>query len=117
MTFLGRFLGGLSRVEPSSTPSVSRVTPALADSRANLILGLRDHVAAGSRGRLRAEDVHGDGLLFDRGYLDSFSYVELLAAIEETYGVRIEDSELAGHLTTIEAIADHILRKQAPPVE
>ena len=81
------------------------------------IRALRDHVAEGSRGRLSAEDVHEDGPLFDRGYLDSFSYVEFLAFIEETYRVRIEDSQLAGHLTTIAAMADHILREKPSPGE
>ena len=56
-----------------------------------------------------------DGQLFDRGYLDSFSYVEFLAFIEETYRVRIDDSQLAGHLSTIAAMADHILREQTAP--
>ena len=57
------------------------------------------------------------GSLFDRGYLDSFSYVAFLAFIEERYRVRIDDSQLAGHLTTIAAMADHIVREQPAPAE
>ena len=54
-----------------------------------------------------------DAPLFDRGYLDSFSYVEFLAFVEERYRVRIEDTQLAGHLGTIAAMADHIVGERA----
>ena len=117
MSLLGRFLGGRSENERSPLLPANSPTPAPADRRASVIQALRDHLAAGSRGRLRAEEVHEDGPLFDRGYLDSFSYVEFLAFIEEAYRVRIEDSQLAGHLTTIAAMAEHILREQTPPAE
>ncbi len=117
MSLLGRFLGGWSENERSPVSPANSPATAPADRRASVIRALRDHLAAGSSGRLRAEDVHEDGPLFDRGYLDSFSYVEFLAFIEEAYRVRIEDSQLAGHLTTIGAMADHILREQTPPAE
>jgi acyl carrier protein len=86
-----------------------------ADSRASVIQALRSHVAEGSRGRLTALEIQEDAQLFDRGYLDSFSYVEFLAFIEHTYRVRIDDSQLAGHLNTIGAMADHILRERTSP--
>lgn len=85
----------------------------IADARVRLIRTLQQHIAQGSGGRLRPLDVREDAQLFDRGYLDSFSYVEFLAFIEETYSVRIDDSELAGSLNTIGAMATHILREQA----
>jgi hypothetical protein len=56
---------------PASTGSVEASGPA--DSRSDVIQALRHHVAEGSRGRLKAQDIHEDGQLFDRGYLDSFS--------------------------------------------
>jgi acyl carrier protein len=70
-----------------------------------------------SGGRLGLLDIHEDASLFDRGYLDSFSYVEFLAFIERTHGVRIDDSQLAGHLGTIAAMAEHIVREQAARAE
>lgn len=82
-----------------------------------VIQALRHHVAEGSGGRLRAQEIHEDGQLFDRGYLDSFSYVEFLAFIEHAYRVRIDDSQLAGHLNTIAAMAEHILREQDTPTK
>jgi acyl carrier protein len=84
-----------------------------AGSRTRLIDALRQQVAQGSGGRLTAQEIREDAQLFDRGYLDSFSYVEFLAFIEQSYGVRIEDSQLAGHLNTIAAMAAHILQEQA----
>ena len=82
------------------------------DFRESVIQGLRGRLAEMSGGRLRVVEIQEDAPLFDRGYLDSFSYVELLAFIEHTHGVRIDDSQLAGHLGSIAAIADHIVREQ-----
>jgi acyl carrier protein len=84
------------------------------ESRARLIHTLRQHVAESSGSRLTAEEIREDAQLFDRGYLDSFSYVEFLAFIEQTYGVRIDDSQLAGNLNTIAAMAAHILQARTP---
>ena len=86
-------------------------------SRASVIQALRRQVALGSGGRLRAQEIDEDAQLFDRGYLDSFSYVEFLAFIEHTYRVRIDDSQLAGHLSTIAAMAEHILQEQTPSAQ
>ena len=82
------------------------------DSRESVIEGLRGRLAEMSGGRLRAPEIHEDAPLFDRGYLDSFSYVEFLVFIERTHGVRIDDSQLAGRLGTIAAMAEHIVREQ-----
>jgi acyl carrier protein len=100
---------------PTSDGAASSAAAAAAgavDAHAGVIQALRQHLAEVSLGRLRAEEIQEHGPLFDRGYLDSFSYVEFLAFIEQRYGVRIEDSQLAGHLTTIAAMAEHILREQ-----
>jgi len=109
------------RVEGRSSPDERTPDPvapsAPADSRASVIQTLRHHVAEGSRGRLRAHEIHEEGPLFDRGYLDSFSYVEFLAFIEHTYRVRIDDSQLAGRLSTIAAMAEHILQERIVATE
>jgi acyl carrier protein len=96
------------REPPASIGSVA--SPA--ESRVRVIEALRNHVAEGSGGRLRAQDIREGAELLNTGYLDSFSYVEFLAFIEQTYGVRIDDSQLAGHLNTIAAMAEHILQEQ-----
>ena len=101
---------------PAESPNES-IEASGTRTRERLIQALRQHLAEGSRGRLTAQEIHEDGPLFDRGYLDSFSYVEFLAFIEQTYRVRIEDSQLAGHLNTIAAMAEHILQEQTPPTE
>jgi acyl carrier protein len=124
---LERVVGRLSGNEPVPDPAGHPIRPpasegpassaaaapaGAADAHASVIQALRRHLAELSPGRLRAEEIQEHAPLFDRGYLDSFSYVEFLAFIEQTYGVRIEDSQLAGHLTTIAAMAEHILREQ-----
>jgi acyl carrier protein len=122
---VGRLSGDGTNPDPVGTPTSRPVSegPASshppapagsADPRASVIQALRHHVAEASLGRLRVEEIQEHGPLFDRGYLDSFSYVEFLAFIEQTYRVRIEDSQLAGHLTTIAAMAEHILQEQTP---
>jgi acyl carrier protein len=98
--------------DPGSSAAVA--SAGAVDAGASVIQALRQHLADISRGRLRAEEIQEHGPLFDRGYLDSFSYVEFLAFIEQKYGVRIEDSQLAGRLTTIAAMAEHILQQQNP---
>ena len=102
--------------EPSAAASAAPTAPAdsdpAADRRQGVIQALRQQVALKSGGRLTVDEVDPDAQMFDRGYLDSFSYVEFLAFIEHAYQVRIDDSELAGHLRTIAAMADHVLRPE-----
>ena len=119
---VGRLSPGGSEPEPAALPtpgpgeggassaSVDGTVPA--ESRASVIEALRRHLAEASGGRLRVDEVDADAQLFDRGYLDSFSYVEFLAFIERSYHVRIDDSQLAGHLSTIAAMAEHILQAE-----
>ena len=104
--------------EGKSAPVVSSTFAAFGpglsgDRRESVIQALRQQVAERSGGRLVADAVNPEGQMFDRGYLDSFSYVEFLAFIEHAYQVRIDDTQLAGHLSTIAAMADHILREEA----
>ena len=124
---LGRPSRDERRADPAPPPATAEpdaaasgdagAAPAAAHSRASVIQALRYRVAEGSRGRLRAHEIHEDAQLFDRGYLDSFSYVEFLVFIEERYRVRIDDSQLAGHLSTLATMADHILREQPSSAE
>lgn len=101
---------GVREGAASSAPAGGTVPD---ESRAHVIEALRRHIAEASGGRLRIDEVDADAQLFDRGYLDSFSYVEFLAFIEHSYRVRIDDSQLAGHLSTIAAMAEHILQAEA----
>jgi len=104
----------MPRPAPEGAASSAAAPAGAADPRASVIQALRHHIAEASQGRLRAEEIQEHGPLFDKGYLDSFSYVEFLAFIEQMYRVRIEDSQLAGKLTTIATIAEHILQEQTP---
>ena len=116
MGFRDRVLRLLAPVEaePSAVVSTAPPDPGLpADRRQIVIQALRLQVAERSGGRWNADEVNPEAQMFDRGYLDSFSYVEFLAFIEAAYQVRIDDSQLAGHLSTIAAMADHVLREEA----
>ena len=51
--------------------------------------------------------------LLDKGIIDSTGVLEVILFIEETFGVKIEDSEmLPDNLDSIERIANFVTRKQ-----
>ena len=50
--------------------------------------------------------------LLDSGVMDSTGVLELIAFIEETYGITIEDSEmLPENLDSIDRVSDFVARK------
>ncbi len=56
-----------------------------------------------------------DAALISSGLVDSFSLVDLALFIEDTYGVRIEDTELnADTLDTLEEIETIIRQRMGP---
>ena len=110
---LERVVQLLAPGESEPVAVTTAATPdAKADRRQGVIQALRQQVAEKSGGRLSLDEVNPDAQMFDRGYLDSFSYVEFLAFIEQAYQVRIDDSELAGHLSTIAAMAAHVVSRE-----
>jgi acyl carrier protein len=52
--------------------------------------------------------------LLDRGIIDSTGVLEVVGFLEDTYGIRVEDSEmLPENLDSIERIAHFVSRKKA----
>ena len=52
--------------------------------------------------------------LFEQGIIDSTGALEVIACIEETYGVTVEDDEMRPeNLESIDCIARFVGRKQA----
>jgi len=52
--------------------------------------------------------------LLETGIIDSTGVLELIAFIEETYGIKVKDEELIPeNLDSIENVSDFIRRKQA----
>lgn len=64
-----------------------------------------------SESKLAPGDLDPNGHMFDFGYVDSLSAVNLLGHIEERYGVSVPDVELVGRLSSLQALADHICRE------
>lgn len=57
-------------------------------------------------------------LLFENGYVDSVGAVELLAFVQERFGVIVPDEELlSDDFSTIDGIATVIARAKSQPVE
>ena len=54
-----------------------------------------------------------DASLLDRGIIDSTGVLEVIFFIEETFGIKVEDSEmLPDNLDSIERIANFVQRKK-----
>ena len=54
-----------------------------------------------------------DASLLDRGVIDSTGVLEVIFFIEDTYGIKVEDSEmLPDNLDSIERISNFISRKK-----
>jgi acyl carrier protein len=69
---------------------------------------LRDKIAELSNGQLSAPDVDPGAILFDFGYVDSLTAVNLISFIETEYRVSISELDLVGSLNHLQAVADHI---------
>lgn len=55
--------------------------------------------------------------LFDAGVLDSLQFVQLLAALEQTFGVRIDLAQTdLDHFRSVRAIAGFLSHAAPPPV-
>lgn len=66
---------------------------------------VRDHFDVEESDPDFGPDVH----LYDYGYVDSFGAEEMLAHVEKTYGVTIDESTMLRHpLNTIHEIADFV---------
>lgn len=69
---------------------------------------LRELIAEQSDGELTAAEVPPKAQLLDEGVLDSLSSAKLISFIDETYGVHISESDLAGRLATLEDLVAHV---------
>jgi len=69
---------------------------------------LRSTVSRISRDHIPAADLDLHAHLLDSGYIDSLSATELLAEIERSYRVRLDEMQLVGRLCTLDALAREI---------
>ena len=54
-----------------------------------------------------------DTSLLDQGIIDSTGVLEVIGFIEETFGIKVDDSELLPeNLDSIEGIAQYVIRKK-----
>lgn len=80
------------------------------------IMGIKKQVRAfvTSNFYVAAQTALEDGAsLLDRGIIDSTGVLEVIFFIEETFGIKVEDSEmLPDNLDSIEQIANFVARKK-----
>jgi acyl carrier protein len=96
-------MGLLERFRRGEAQPAATTSPEVATVLGQLIAVVR----ANAEGRLAAADV--DANLFDYGYLDSVGLTAFLAAVEARFGVPISDEELVTRLTTLRAMATHVV--------
>jgi len=59
-----------------------------------------------------SEQINNDTLIFVQGIFDSMGFISLYNYIEETFAIKVEDSELLEeNFESIDAISDFIERK------
>jgi acyl carrier protein len=70
-----------------------------------------------SRDHVPPESIDRHAHLLDSGYIDSLSSTELLADIERKYGVRIQEIDIVGKLSTLDALAKEIESRTRGPAK
>ena len=72
---------------------------------------LRRKVAELSEGRLRPDAIDPSKPMLEYGYVDSLTAVMLLAHVEETWDVEIEETELLSTTKTLAALATAVQQR------
>ena len=99
--------GGAAADDPPQRPDSA--PDAAPPEHVRILDRLRALVVEQSDARLSLQDVAATDDLFDCGHLDSMSAVALLEFIDERYGVRIDQAELVGRLSTLDALVRHVV--------
>ncbi len=81
-------------------------------SSATILNDLRSKVAALSEGRIAASAIDPSMPMLECGYIDSLTAVMLLAHIEETWEVEIDETELLQTAPTLQGIADLVEQRR-----
>ena len=79
-------------------------------------MGLKEQIRAFVTSNFYIADpaaLDDDASLIDRGIIDSTGVLELIGFIEDTFGIKVEDSEmLPDNLDTIGHVANFVARKK-----
>jgi len=110
--WLRSVLGGSASAAAEGQPVDGPVAAAPRDLAA-VLDDLRQHVCAAARDFLPADAVDTHAHLYDAGYVDSISGADLLVHIERCYGLFIPETDLVGRLSSLDALARHIV-SEAP---
>ena len=106
--------------DESNDDSVREPSSAVAESAAaetvdsdEVLAILRIKIAELSNGQISADGIDATAILFDFGYVDSLSAVNLIAFIDVESGVAVTELDLVGSLNHLQVLADHIERSRA----
>ena len=86
------------------------------DERKKLYMEIKEQIRAFVTSNFYVADpaaLEDDASLLDRGIIDSTGVLEVIFFIEETFGIKVEDSEmLPDNLDSIDRIANFVARKK-----
>ena len=111
---LKKALLGEEKGQPATSEESGRESPPTvlrrpdAGQGEDVLASLESKLVTLSEGKLSAGQIDPAAHLFDYGYIDSLTAVSLLAHIEMHYGVAVPDVELAGRLSSLQALADYV---------
>ena len=78
------------------------------ESADDILQAMVSYVVEISEGKLRDADIDRGVDIFDYGYVDSLTVVQLLDFIEERWGVNVPETQTVGRLNTLKALAEFI---------
>jgi len=86
------------------------------DERKKLYMEIKEQIRAFVTSNFYVADpaaLEDDASLLDRGIIDSTGVLEVIFFIEETFGIKVEDSEmLPDNLDSIDRITNFVARKK-----
>jgi hypothetical protein len=101
----------------SSAPDIATAAPGERGSESSparspkeILSDLRRCLSAHAAEPLPIEEIDGSLPMYDAGYVTSIIAADLLAHIEEHYGLLVRGTDLVGHLQTLDELALHISR-------
>jgi len=97
-------------IEAPAPPAKPAVSPATGVVDFETVLAdLRDFVCSASSQSLSQAEVDAALHMYDAGYVDSITAVDLLIHVESRYGLFISEMELVGLHYSLGALAEHVV--------
>ena len=102
----------LEASESPAAPSNSSA-PGSAIDPGDVIADLKEFIQSTIPDPISLDEIDPMMHLYDAGYVTSISAADLLAHIDSKYGVDVSETQLIGRLQNLDALARHVVAKEA----